>query len=49
MDDSGTRVCLITGATGAIGKAIARQIALRPGTEVVLALNPSTPEYPVSM
>lgn len=31
------RVTLITGATGAIGYAIARQIAARPGYEVVLA------------
>ncbi|MFN8458310.1 MAG: SDR family NAD(P)-dependent oxidoreductase [Anaerolineae bacterium] len=31
------RVVLITGATGAIGRAIARQIAARPGYEVVLA------------
>ncbi|OGB91647.1 MAG: retinol dehydrogenase, partial [candidate division NC10 bacterium RBG_16_65_8] len=32
-----TRVALITGATGAIGKAIARQIAARAHFEVVLA------------
>ncbi|RPI11592.1 MAG: SDR family NAD(P)-dependent oxidoreductase [Zetaproteobacteria bacterium] len=32
-----TRVAMVTGATGAIGKAIARQIAARPGFEVVLA------------
>jgi NAD(P)-dependent dehydrogenase (short-subunit alcohol dehydrogenase family) len=31
------RSAIITGATGAIGKAIARQIAARPGFEVVLA------------
>jgi len=31
------RVALVTGATGAIGKAIALQIAARPGFEVVLA------------
>ena len=31
------RIVLVTGATGAIGKAIARQIAGRPDTEVVLA------------
>jgi len=31
------RVALVTGATGAIGKAIARQIAARPGCEVILA------------
>ena len=37
MGDGGIRLCLITGATGAIGKAIARQIAGRPDTEVVLA------------
>jgi NAD(P)-dependent dehydrogenase (short-subunit alcohol dehydrogenase family) len=37
MGDGGIRVCLVTGATGAIGKAIARQIAGRPDTEVVLA------------
>ncbi|NWG75162.1 MAG: SDR family NAD(P)-dependent oxidoreductase, partial [Rubrivivax sp.] len=30
-------VVLITGATGAIGRAIARQIAAIPGYEVVLA------------
>jgi NAD(P)-dependent dehydrogenase (short-subunit alcohol dehydrogenase family) len=32
-----TRVAMVTGATGAIGKAIARQIAARQGFEVVLA------------
>jgi len=32
-----TRVTLVTGATGAIGQAIARQIAARPRFEVVLA------------
>src|SRR5512139_1968815 len=32
-----TRVALVTGATGAIGRAIARQIAARPRFEVVLA------------
>jgi retinol dehydrogenase-13 len=37
MIDGGIRVCLVTGATGTIGKAIARQIAGRPDTEVVLA------------
>ena len=37
MKDAGIRVVLVTGATGAIGKAIARQIAGQPGTEVVLA------------
>ena len=37
MGDGGIRVCLVTGATGAIGKSIARQIAGRPDTEVVLA------------
>ena len=37
MGDGGIRVCLVTGATGAIGKAIARQIAGQPDTEVVLA------------
>ena len=36
MIDGGIRVCLVTGATGTIGKAIARQIAGRPDTEVVL-------------
>jgi NAD(P)-dependent dehydrogenase (short-subunit alcohol dehydrogenase family) len=36
-EDGETRVCLVTGATGAIGKAIARQIAGRPDTQVVLA------------
>jgi len=30
------RIVLVTGATGAIGKAIARQIASKPGYEVVL-------------
>jgi NAD(P)-dependent dehydrogenase (short-subunit alcohol dehydrogenase family) len=34
---SSNRIVLITGATGAIGKAIARQIAAKPGYEVVLA------------
>jgi NAD(P)-dependent dehydrogenase (short-subunit alcohol dehydrogenase family) len=29
-------VALVTGATGAIGKAIAERIACRPGFEVVL-------------
>jgi NAD(P)-dependent dehydrogenase (short-subunit alcohol dehydrogenase family) len=37
MEDGGIRVYLVTGATGAIGKAIARQIAGRPDTEIVLA------------
>lgn len=31
------RIAIVTGATGAIGKAIAGQIATRPGFEVVLA------------
>jgi NAD(P)-dependent dehydrogenase (short-subunit alcohol dehydrogenase family) len=35
--DGGARVVLVTGATGAIGKAIARQIAEKQGYEVVLA------------
>ena len=33
---SGARVFLVTGATGAIGKAIARQLAASPDSEVVL-------------
>ena len=33
----GDRVVMVTGSTGAIGKAIARQIAALPGYEVVLA------------
>jgi NAD(P)-dependent dehydrogenase (short-subunit alcohol dehydrogenase family) len=37
MNGAGIRVGLVTGATGAIGKAIARQIAGRPATDVVLA------------
>jgi retinol dehydrogenase-13 len=37
MKDAGVRVALVTGATGAIGKAIAQQIAGQPATEVVLA------------
>lgn len=36
-DSSQPRVALVTGATGAIGKAIARQIAAHPDFEVVLA------------
>ena len=34
---AGTRVVLVTGATGAIGQAIARQIAAHPRFEVILA------------
>ena len=34
--DAKTKVFLVTGATGAIGKAIARQLAEMPGSEVVL-------------
>lgn len=37
MTSKGYRVVVLTGATGAIGKAIARQIAALPGYEVVLA------------
>ena len=37
MTLEGDRVVMVTGATGAIGKAIARQIAALPGYEVVLA------------
>jgi short-subunit dehydrogenase len=37
MKEVGTRVALVTGATGAIGKAIARQIAAHPRFEVILA------------
>lgn len=36
--DNGRQVVLITGATGAIGKAIARQIAGKDGYEAVLAV-----------
>ena len=32
----GVRVCVVTGASGAIGRAIARQLAALPGYEVVL-------------
>jgi NAD(P)-dependent dehydrogenase (short-subunit alcohol dehydrogenase family) len=35
--DRSQQVVLITGATGAIGQALARQIAAKPGYEVVLA------------
>ena len=34
--DHHLRLALVTGATGAIGKAIALEIALRPGYSVVL-------------
>jgi hypothetical protein len=37
MPPSTTRVAVVTGATGAIGRAMARRIAERPGFEVVLA------------
>ena len=36
IQNSGARVYLVTGATGAIGKAIARQLAATPDSEVVL-------------
>jgi NAD(P)-dependent dehydrogenase (short-subunit alcohol dehydrogenase family) len=36
IQNSGTRIYLVTGATGAIGKAIARQLAATPNSEVVL-------------
>ena len=36
MSTEETRVCIVTGATGAIGKAIAKNIAAAPGHEVVL-------------
>ncbi len=36
--NSGTRVAMVTGATGAIGQAIARQIAEKQGYQVVLAV-----------
>ena len=36
MQDSDSKIFLVTGATGAIGKAIARQLAAAPHSEVVL-------------
>ena len=36
MNSNDSRVCIVTGATGAIGKAIARSIAAVPGHSVVL-------------
>jgi NAD(P)-dependent dehydrogenase (short-subunit alcohol dehydrogenase family) len=36
MNSNDSRVCIVTGATGAIGKAIARNVAAVPGHSVVL-------------
>ncbi|MGR8931680.1 MAG: SDR family NAD(P)-dependent oxidoreductase [Gammaproteobacteria bacterium] len=44
-----SRVFLVTGATGSIGKAIARQLAAKPNSEVVLVCrNPSKAEQTVA-
>lgn len=44
-----SKIYLVTGATGAIGKAIARQLAAKPNTEVVLVCrNPSKAEQAVA-
>ena len=41
------KIALVTGATGAIGKAIARQIAAAPDHEVVLIGRQGAAEMPV--